>query len=158
LLKSTTRRLFTTQNKRRLNPMPVIERPQVAQPLRYKSGLIVQTLRGPVKGDLYLIPGLETLDLVAVKPGGSKAKRNKHGWQVYELATGTLVDASRYPESRVAPEGEPLLDIFARIRRTITSNGGVPAFQERIQFLLNQKKPCPASQINSDFRQINVDK
>ena len=123
--------------------MPVIERPQVAQPLRYKSGLIVQTLRGPVRGDLYLIPGLEVLDLVAVKPAGSKAKATSHGWQVYELTTGTLVDASRYPESRVAPEGEPLLDIFARIRRTIMNNGGLTAFQERIQFLLDQKKAVP---------------
>jgi hypothetical protein len=124
--------------------MPAIERPQVAQPLKYKSGLTVQTLRGPVKGDLYLIPGLEVLDLVAVKPGGSKAKATRHGWQVYELTTGTLVDASRYPESHVAPEGEPLLDIFARIRRTITTNGGLTAFQERIQFLLDQEKALPA--------------
>jgi hypothetical protein len=124
--------------------MPAIERPQVAQPLKYKSGLTVQTLRGPVRGDLYLIPGLEVLDLVAVKPGGSKAKATRHGWQVYELTTGTLVDASRYPESHVAPEGEPLLDIFARIRRTITTNGGLTAFQERIQFLLDQEKALPA--------------
>jgi hypothetical protein len=112
--------------------------------LKYKSGLTVQTLRGPVRGDLYLIPGLEVLDLVAVKPGGSKAKATRHGWQVYELTTGTLVDASRYPESHVAPEGEPLLDIFARIRRTITTNGGLTAFQERIQFLLDQEKALPA--------------
>ena len=110
---------------------PKVERPQVAQPTKYKNGITVKTEFGTKKGDLYLLPGHEELNLIVVKPGGSKAKATKHGYEVYEQESGAKLDSDRYPN-----RDEPLSSIFQRVSHKIKQVGGNEPFMEKVRELV----------------------
>ncbi len=110
---------------------PKTERPQVAQPTKYKSGITIKTEFGQQKGDLYLLPGHEDLNLIVVKPGGNKTKGTKHGYEVYEQESGLKVDSDRNPN-----RDEPLSNIFQRVSATIKKKGGNAPFMEKVRELV----------------------
>jgi len=114
-------------------------RPQVAQPLKYKSGIKIKTDRGDVKGDLYLLPSLESLDLIVAKPSGNASKGTKEGYAVYEKNTGKKLGAG-YP-ARNRMDAEPLNDVLKRVSYQLQKNGGIKGLTKILSQYPKVNKP-----------------